>query len=92
MREAAERTKAERKRRYEAATALEIEITQVVNDGCLARVLNDNNKRIFLELTGPDFAQGQRYQVRAEQSGVFKYTTVLGAPSTVERWTPLAKP
>ena len=49
-------------------------------------------KRIFLELTGPDFAQGQRYEVRAERSGTFNYTTVLGAPSTVERWTPLAKP
>ena len=92
MREAVERTKAERIKRYEAATVLQIEIIQVVNDGCLARVLNDNHKRIFLELTGPNFAQGQRYEVRAEQSGTFKYTTVLGAPSTVERWTPLAKP
>ena len=92
MREAVERTKAERIKRYEAATVLQIEIIQVVNDGCLARVLNDNQKRIFLELTGPDFAQGQRYEVRAERSGTFKYTTVLGAPSTVERWTPLAKP
>ena len=92
IREAEERMKAERKRRYEAATVLEIEITQVVNNGCLARVLNDNHKTIFVELTGHDLAQGQRYEVRAEQSGVFKYTTVLGAPSTVERWTPLAKP
>jgi hypothetical protein len=92
IREAEERMKAERGKRYEAATVLQIEIIQVVNDGCLARVLNDNQKRIFLELTGPDFAQGQRYEVRAEQSGTFKYTTVLGAPSTVERWTPLARP
>ena len=91
MRKAEERTKAERKRKYEAATVLEIEITQVVNDGCLARVLNDH-KTIFIELRGHDLAQGQRYEVRAEQSGLFKYTTVLGAPSTVERWTPLAKP
>ena len=71
---------------------LQIEITQVLNDGCLATVLNENQKKIFLELVGPNFAQGQRYEVRAEQSGVFKYTTVLGASSTVERWTPLAKP
>ena len=75
-----------------AATVLEFEIIQVVKDGCLARVLNDNQKRIFLELTGPDFAQGQGYEARAERSGTFNYTTVLGAPSTVERWTPLAKP
>ena len=56
MREAVERTKADRKKAYEAATVLEIEIIQVVKDGCLATVLNDNHKRIFLELTGPDFA------------------------------------
>jgi hypothetical protein len=95
MREAVENTKAERAKRYETATVLHIEIIQVVKDGCLATLLNDNHKRIFLELTGPDLAkaaQGQRYEVRAEQSGTFKYTTVLDAPSTVERWTPLAKP
>ncbi len=91
-REAEEKMKADRIKMYEAATLLEIEISQVLNNGCLARVLNDNHKRIFLELRGPNFAQGQRYQVRAERSGIFKYTTVLGAPSTVERWTPLAKP
>ena len=56
------------------------------------QVLNDNHKRIFIELRGASLAQGQRYEVRAEQRGTFKYTTVLGAPSTVERWTPLAKP
>jgi hypothetical protein len=86
---------ADRIKRYEAATVLEIEIIQVVKDGCLARVSNDNHKRIFLELTGSDLAraaEGQRYKVPAEKSGTFKYTTVLGAPSTVERWTPLAKP
>ena len=92
MREAVERTKVQRIKSYEAVTVLQIEIIQVVKDGCLASVLNDNHKRIFLELTGPDFAQGQRYEVRAERSGTFKYTTVLGAPSTVERWTPLVKP
>ena len=90
--EAEKKTNAERIKRYKAATVLEIEIIQVVKDGCLARVLNDSHKRIFLELTGPDFAQGQTYKVRAERSGTFNYTTVLGAPSTVERWTPLAKP
>jgi membrane protein involved in colicin uptake len=46
-REAEEKTKAERIKRYEAATVLEFEIIQVVKDGCLARVLNDNQKRIF---------------------------------------------
>jgi hypothetical protein len=92
IREAEERMRVEKIKRYEAATVLQIEITQVLNNGCLARVLNDSQKRIFLELTGPDFVQGQRYEVRAEQSGTFKYTTVLGAPSTIERWTPLAKP
>ena len=92
IREAEERLKAERIKRYKAATVLEIEITQVLDYGCLATVLNDNRKRIFLEPAGPNFAQGQKYEVRAEQSGVFKYTTVLSAPSTIERWTPLAKP
>jgi hypothetical protein len=92
QRQAEEKIKADRIKTYEAATLLEIEISQVLNDGCLARVLNDNHKSIFLELTGPNFAQGQRYKVRAERSGIFKYTTVLGAPTTVERWTPLAKP
>jgi hypothetical protein len=91
-REAEKKMEADRIKRYEAATLLEIEISQVLNNGCLARVLNDNHKSIFLELRGPNFAQGQRYKVRAERSGIFKYTTVLGASSTVERWTPLAKP
>ena len=91
-REAEKKMEADRIKEYEAATLLEIEINQVLNNGCLARVLNANHKSIFLELTGPNLAQGQRYKVRAERSGVFKYTTVLGAPSTVERWTPLAKP
>ena len=94
-REAEKKMEADRIKRYEAATVLEIEIIQVVKDGCLARVSNDNQKRIFLELTGSDLAraaEGQRYKVRAERSGTFRYTTVLGAPSTVERWTPLAKP
>jgi hypothetical protein len=72
IREAEERMKAERIKRYEAATILEIEITQVPDYGCLATVLNDNRKRIFLELAGPNFAQGQRYEVRAEQSWSFQ--------------------
>ena len=57
MREAVENTKAERAKRYETATVLHIEIIQVVKDGCLATLLNDNHKRIFLELTGPDLAK-----------------------------------
>jgi hypothetical protein len=89
---AEEKMRVARVKRYEAATVLQIEIIQVLNDGCLARVLNDNGKRIFIELKGPKFAQGQRYEVRAEQWGTFKYTTVLGAPSTIERWAPLEKP
>jgi hypothetical protein len=89
---AEEKMRVARMKRYEAATVLQIEIIQVLDDGCLARVLNDNHKRIFIELRGPNFAQGQRYEVRAEQWGTFKYTTVLDAPSTIERWAPLARP
>jgi hypothetical protein len=59
-REAEEKTKAERIKRYEAATPLQIEITQVLKDGCLARVLSDNRKLIFIDLRGSDLAQGQR--------------------------------
>jgi hypothetical protein len=79
-------------KRYEDAPVLEIEISQVLNNGCLVRVLNDDRKSIFLELTGPDLAEDQRYKIRAERSGIFKYTTVLGAPKTVERWTSLRMP
>jgi hypothetical protein len=71
----------ERIKRYEAATVLEIELNQVPNDGCLARVLNATHRSIFLELTGLNLASA--YQVRAERSGVFKYTSLLGA--TVNR-------
>jgi hypothetical protein len=92
IREAEERMKAERIKRYEAATILEIEITQVPDYGCLATVLNDNRKRIFLELAGPNFAQVRGMKFERSNLGVFKYTTVLSAPSTIERWTPLAKP
>ena len=74
-REAEKKMEADRTKRYEAATVPEIEIIQVVKDGCLARVSNDNHKRIFLELTGSDLAraaEGQRYKVRAEQSGTLQ--------------------
>jgi hypothetical protein len=90
--EAAEKMKATRLKRYEAAPVLQLEIIQVLNDGCLARVLNDNHKRIFIELRGANLAQGQQYEIRAGRWGTFKYTTVLGAPSTVERWAPLENP
>jgi hypothetical protein len=43
-REAAEKMKAARLKRYEAAPVLQLEITQVLNDGCLAMILNDNHK------------------------------------------------
>jgi hypothetical protein len=91
-REFEKKMRAARLQWYEAAPVLQVEIIKVLNDGCLASVLNDNHKRIFIELRGANLAQGQRYGVRAEQRGTFIYTTVLGAPSTVERWTPLAKP
>jgi len=91
-REFEEKMRAARLQWYEDARVLQLEIIQVLNDGCLARVLNENLKRIFIELRGANLAQGQRYEVRAEQKGTFKYTTVLGASSVVERWAPLAKP
>jgi hypothetical protein len=56
-----------RVKRYEAAALLQIEIIQVLNDGCLARILNENGKRIFIKLRGSNLAQGQRYEAKAEQ-------------------------
>jgi hypothetical protein len=47
MREAEERTKADRIKAYKAATVLEIEIIQVVKDGCLARVRTIIRKGFF---------------------------------------------
>jgi hypothetical protein len=81
-----------RKRRYEQAVLLQLSIIQVLNDGSLATVLNDNYKTIFIELKGSHLAQGQRYELKAEQWGTFKYRTVLGAPSVVERWAPVDEP
>ena len=63
-----ERIKAAKVKRYEDAAELAI----VLDNGNLTR------KRIFIELRG-SVAQGQRYEVRAEQSGTFSYKTVLGA-------------
>ena len=87
--------KAARIKRYQNAAKLVIEIIQVLDDGCLARVLESNastGKKIFIELRNPNWAEGQRYELRAEQYGTFSYKTVLGAPSTVERWVPVDKP
>jgi hypothetical protein len=93
QREKERKIDAARLEKYENATKLEIEIVQILDEGCLATVLENDNwtrKRIFIELRG-SVAEGQRYEVRAEQSGTFSYKTVLGAPSTVERWTPIMK-
>jgi hypothetical protein len=89
-----ERIKAARVQRYESAADIQLEIVQVTEGGCLAIVLDNGNltrKRIFIQLRG-SVAEGQRYEVRAEQSGTFSYKTVLGAPATVERWTLVPKP
>ena len=57
QREAEEKMEAARITRYENAAKLEIEIIQVLGDGCLARVLESNpstRKRIFIELRNPN--------------------------------------
>ena len=77
-REFEKKMRAARLQWYEAAPVLQFEIIQVLNDGCLAMVLNENHKRIFIEQRGANLAQGQRYEVRAEQSGTFKYMTGTG--------------
>jgi hypothetical protein len=59
IREAEERMKAERIKRYEAATILEIEITQVPDYGCLATVLNDNRKGFFSNLQVPTLPKSE---------------------------------
>ena len=48
--EAEERMRIARKRRYESAALLQLSVIQVLDDGCLAHVLNDNYKTIFIEL------------------------------------------
>ena len=76
-----ERIKAAKVKRYEDAAEFQLEIVQVTEEGCLAIVLDNGNltrKRIFIQLRG-SVAEGQRYEVRAEQSGTFSYKTVLGA-------------
>jgi hypothetical protein len=96
--EAAARARNAAIQRYKNAEQLEFKITQVLPNGCLAAVWDWNSalkasfptgKRIFIELTGPGLAEGQKYGLHAERSGTFSYKTVLGAPSTVERWTPV---
>jgi hypothetical protein len=69
----------EKVRKCHSSSTLHI---QVLDDGCLVRVLNDNYT-IFTELKGSDLAQGQRYELKAEKWGTFKCRTVLGAPSTL---------
>ena len=47
MREAEERTKGERIKRYEDAPVLQVEIIQVLNDGCLASVKRQSQKDFY---------------------------------------------
>jgi hypothetical protein len=56
-----------RQRRYESADLLQVSIIQVPNEACLARVLNDNHKTIFIELKSSNLAQGQKYELKAEK-------------------------
>ena len=69
MREAEQRT-AERVKSYETASVLQIR-DNPSRKRWMSGQSRNHQKRIFLELTGPDFAQGQRYEVRAERSGTF---------------------
>jgi hypothetical protein len=41
-------------------------------------VLDDDHKRILIELRGSNLPQGQRHEVRAKQRGTFKYTDRSG--------------
>jgi hypothetical protein len=86
--------------RYESADNFRIEIIQVLSEGCLATIIKRDStiepdptgKRIFIEMTGSNLAEGQKYNVRAERSGTFNCTTESGAPSTIERWIPIEEP
>jgi hypothetical protein len=85
---------------FESADNFQIEIIQVLSEGCLATIIkwdsaiepDPTGKRIFIEMTGSNLAEGQKYNVRAERSGTFSYTTALGASSTIERWIPIEEP
>ena len=70
-----------------SSSRLRIEVLQVLDSGCLALDLDGDYKRVFIDgLVSGDLAEGQKGVIRAQRDGVFKYTTVQGGSSTIEKW------
>jgi hypothetical protein len=61
---------------YESADNFQIEIIQALSKGCLTTIIkwdsaiepDPTGKRIFIEMTGSNLVEGQKYNVRAERS------------------------
>jgi hypothetical protein len=64
------------RRSKESADNFQTEIIQVLSEGCLATIIkwdsaiepDPTGKRIFIEMTGSNLVEGQKYNVRAERS------------------------
>jgi len=63
-------------------------VLQVLADGCMVEP-DGFDGRVYLEgLSGA--AEGEHFSAHVIRSGTFSYKTVLGAPSTIEKWVMIA--
>ena len=85
-RQAAARQAAKEDRRA-SSVEKKFEVLQVISGGILC--MDDDSRRFYIEGKWSNMAEGQRYSMRVIRDGVFEYRTVLGAPSTIERYVPL---
>lgn len=68
-----------------------LEVLQVVNGGILARDYDWDSNRIFVT-TNKKLVDGDNYSGRLLYKGIYKYTSIMGAPTTVRRFQEIPLP
>jgi hypothetical protein len=47
---------------------------------------------IFVTLNASGLIDGQSFDVKAERTEIFRYTTIVGAVATIEKWSQIQEP
>lgn len=68
-----------------------LEVLQVISGGVIARDCSWGSNRIFIA-TNRKFADGDNYSGRLLYKGIYKYTSVLGAPVTIRKYQEIPLP
>lgn len=68
-----------------------LEVLQVINGGILARDYDWNSNRIFI-VTNKKVVDGDAYSGRLLYKGIYKYTSIMGAPVTVRKFQEIPLP